>query len=126
MLQMLNLSGFQPNFFTCLQCDDELLPQVNYFSASEGGVFCPRCGEGQTGSRSKELEPLDADVLKILRFAQSRPWGEVRKFTIRPHLVRKAESLMQRYLMTVLEHQLRSVDFLRRLQNDPRFADSNG
>ena len=99
---------------------------MNYFSAAEGGLYCPRCAEGQTGSRSKELEPLDADVLKILRFAQSQPWGEVRRYAIRAQLVRKAESLLQRYLMTVLEHHLRSVDFLRRLQNDPRFTDSSG
>lgn len=126
MLRMLSLSGFQPNLFTCLQCDEELQPQTNFFTAGEGGCYCPRCADAAEGTRKREFEPVEADVLKIMRFAQSRPWGEVRKYTIRPALVRKAEGLLQRYLMTVLEHQLRSVDFLRRLQNDPRFAAPTG
>lgn len=126
MLHMLSLSGFQPNLFTCLQCAEQLQPQVNFFNAGEGGFYCPRCADAVEGTRSREFEPVEADVLKIMRFAQSRPWGEVRKYTIRPALVRKAEGLLQRYLMTVLEHQLRSVDFLHRLQNDPRFASPSG
>ena len=126
MLHMLSVSGFQPNLFTCLQCNAELQPETNFFNAGEGGLYCPRCAEKVVGGRSSDFEALEADVLKIMRFAQSQPWGDVRRFTIRPSLVRKAEALLQRYIMSVLEHQLRSVDFLRRMQNDPRFADPTG
>jgi recombinational DNA repair protein (RecF pathway) len=123
---MLSLSGFQPNLFTCLGCGADLLPEQNQFHGEEGGLYCPRCADALLGARTSDFETVDPDVLKIMRFAQSQPWGEVRKFTIRPPLVRKAEALLQRYVMRVLEHQLRSVDFLRRLQNDPRFAAPNG
>jgi DNA repair protein RecO (recombination protein O) len=126
MLHMLSVSGFQPNLSTCLACDGELQPETNFFNAGEGGFYCPRCAEAVTGAQARAFESVDADVLKIMRFAQSKPWGEVRKFTIRPLLVRSAENLLQRYMMSVLEHHLRSVDFLRRLQNDPRFASPNG
>ncbi len=122
VLHMLSVSGFQPNLFNCLACDAELLPETNFFAAGEGGFFCPRCHAPAAAKQTGEFEAVEADVLKIMRFAQSQPWGEVRKYAIRPTLVRKADSLLQRYVMRVIEHQLRSVDFLRRLQNDPRLS----
>lgn len=118
MLHMLSVSGFQPNLSTCLACDGELQPETNFFNAGEGGFYCPRGAEAVTGAQARAFESVDADVLKIMRFAQSKPWGEVRKFTIRPCSCAAPRNLLQRYMMSVLEHHLRSVDFLRRLQND--------
>ena len=43
-LQLLSLTGFQPQFFHCLSCEKPLQPELNYFSLADGGVFCPRCG----------------------------------------------------------------------------------
>lgn len=114
-LHLLSLAGFQPQLFRCLSCDEELEPVTNFISLSEGGVFCPRCAPAH-----KDAEPVEVDVLKVLRFLQSNPWTRVRAVRVRPPIMRRVEQLLHRYLITVLERTVRSADFLRRLQNDPR------
>ncbi|MCC6458675.1 MAG: DNA repair protein RecO [Caldilineaceae bacterium] len=111
-MSLLSLTGFQPQLFQCLNCDEELAPVSNYMSLSEGGVFCPTCGQGR-----RDLELIEADVLKVLRFLQSRPWGTVRQVNIRPHILAQVDNLLYRYLLIILERQLKSVDFMRRLQH---------
>src|SRR5690606_3436304 len=92
-LHLLSLAGFQPQLFECLNCDSELEPVTNYIHLAEGGVFCPRCAEGR-----RDLEPLEPDVLKVLRFLQTRPWQVVRRFHVRPHLMQRVGNLLYRYL----------------------------
>jgi len=111
-LNILALAGFQPQLFECLGCDAELEPVTNFFSLVEGGTFCPLCAAGR-----RDVEPLDTDVLKVMRFLQTRPWPAVRSVYVRPHILQRVDNLLYRYLLTVLERQLKSVDFLRRLQH---------
>jgi DNA repair protein RecO (recombination protein O) len=111
-MSLLSLVGFQPQLFECLNCDAELTPVTNYISLAEGGVLCHECGQGR-----RDLEPIEADVLKVLRFLQSRPWSAVRQVNVRPHILHQVNSLLYRYLLIVLERQLKSVDFMRRLQH---------
>jgi len=110
-LQLLGLSGFQPQFFHCLNCEEPLQPETNYFSLADGGVFCPRCGSARDG-----LEPLQLDTLKVLRFLQSQPYIEVARLSVRTPIARTVDSLLHRYMASVLERHLRSPDFLRRLE----------
>lgn len=110
-VNLLSLVGFQPQLFQCLNCDEELQPVTNYISLVEGGVFCPDCGRER-----RDLEAIDADLLKVLRFLQTRPWSVVRQINVRPHILRQVDNLLYRYLITILERQLKSVEFLHRLQ----------
>jgi DNA repair protein RecO (recombination protein O) len=110
-LQLLNLTGFQPQLFDCLGCDEPLTPVVNYLSLAEGGVFCPRCGQAHG-----DVEAIEPDVLKILRYLQSRSWAEVQKVAVRPPILHQVETILYRYLLTVLERHLKSTDFLRKLR----------
>ena len=109
-LQLLSLSGFQPQFFHCLSCEEPLQPELNYFSLADGGVFCPRCGSQREG-----LEPIQPDILKVLRFLQSQPYAAVARVQVRPAVARIVDNLLHRYLASVLETHLRSPDFLRRV-----------
>lgn len=116
-LHLLSLAGFQPNLFTCLVCDERLQPETNFLAIAEGGLFCPRCAQNQEGP-----EALEPDALKLLRYLQMQPWQEARRLQVRRQPMRRMENVLHRFLMATLERQLRSVDFLRRMQNDPRFA----
>jgi DNA repair protein RecO (recombination protein O) len=110
-LHLLSLTGFQPQLFYCLGCEEPLRPVVNYLCLHEGGVCCPTCGQQRA-----DVEALEADVLKVLRFLQSRPWDEVQKVMVRTHILRQVETILYRYLLNVLERHLKSTDFLRKLQ----------
>lgn len=110
-LHLLSVTGFQPQLFHCLDCGRELEPVVNFLVLHEGGVICPACR-----ARRNEAEEIDPDVLKVLRYLQARPWHEVAHLTVRPVIMRTVQNVLYRYLLTILERQLRSTDFLRRLQ----------
>ncbi len=109
-LQLLSLSGFQPQFFHCLSCEEPLQAELNYFSLADGGVFCPRCGSQREG-----LEPIQPDILKVLRFLQSQPYAAVARVQVRPAVARAVDNLLHRYMASVVESHLRSPDFLRRV-----------
>ena len=111
-LHLLSLAGFQPQLYQCLVCDAELEPVVNYIALAEGGVLCPNCGQGR-----RDAEAIEPEVLKILRFLQSRPWHTVRQVQVQPSRMQRVDNLLFRYLLNVLEKQLRTVDFMRRLEH---------
>ncbi len=111
-LHLLATTGFQPQLFHCIGCNEPILPGPNFLSLENGGVFCPRCAEGQS-----DVEAIDPDVLKILRHLQRSSWSEVQSLRARPFILLAIETILHRYLLTVLERQLKSVQFLRKLQS---------
>jgi DNA repair protein RecO (recombination protein O) len=117
VLHLLSLTGFQPQIFHCIGCGEEMTAVTNFLSLSEGGVYCPNCAPSQ-----QKVEAIEPEVLKVLRFLQSRAWNEVERLHVRKPVMRQAETILQRYLQLILERRLRSVDFLRRVQNDPRLG----
>lgn len=120
-LHLLGVTGFQPQLFHCLACSEALTAVTNFLSLEDGGVFCPRCASGQDN-----VEPLEADVLKILRHLQRSSWSEVQLLHVRSFILQAAETILYRYLITVLERQLKSVTFLRKLQSTfPKVAHVN-
>lgn len=110
-LQLLALTGFQPQFFYCLGCQATIEAVTNYLSLEDGGVFCPRCAANRDGS-----EAIDADVLKVLRHLQRSSWSEIQSWRVRPPLQQAIETILHRYLLTIVERQLKAVTFLRKLR----------
>lgn len=110
-LHLLEAAGFQPQFFYCMGSSDELKPETNYLSIAEGGVFGPEQGRARN-----DTEPIEADILKILRYLQSRRWQEVRTLNIRPNTMLRVENILYRMILHILERRLKSVDFLRHIK----------
>ena len=44
-MRFLELVGFRPELFHCVQCGAEIKPEDQFFSIPQGGVICPRCGQ---------------------------------------------------------------------------------
>lgn len=112
-LRLLSLSGYQPQLFHCLNCGEPLQPVVNLFSISDGGVFCPRCGELRPGA-----EPISLNNLKLLRFLQAHEFEACSGLTVSPALHAEAENLLQRYIIYVLERTLKSINFVRVVRSE--------
>ncbi len=112
--QVLRLAGFQPQLYTCVACHTPLsMGEALHWFPPGGGVLCPSCATGQEAAR-----PLPPRVLKLMRFLQDHTFEEVSHPPIPLDLLREVESYMLDYLRTVLERDLRSMTFIRRLRRE--------
>lgn len=106
-MQLLELTGYRPELYTCLHCKRTLAPEVNAFSGVAGGVLCPPCSLGDA-----EARPISVTALKVLRLLQDGDLAQVRRLRLSPPLARELEQHMRHYLPHVTERELRSTAFL--------------
>lgn len=111
LLRLLDVLGFRPELFRCLDCGAELRPERNLISPTEGGALCPRCGP-----RHPEAHPISVDVLKLLRHLQrtERPGGL--EVGLPPGLAEQADLEVRRLVEHHLDRKLRSPAFIVRLR----------
>lgn len=111
-LHLLSLTGYQPQLYYCVTCQEALEPvENNYFHFVDGGTLCPIHGETRPNA---EIIPLG--VLKVLRYLQAEPWETVANLQLTPQTRKDVETLLLGYITFVLERQLKSVDFIRKLK----------
>ena len=110
-LHLLSLTGFQPQLYFCLACNEALEPVENFFHYADGGTLCPEHGRVRANA-----EPLPLPVLKVLRFLQTEPWEKVARLQLTPTTQQQVENLLLNYITFLLERRLKSVDFLKKLR----------
>ena len=108
-MRLLDYVGFRPQLFRCTSCGEEILPQDQYFSASQGGILCPRCGPQFTGSRAISMQ-----ALKYLRHFQRSNFTQASQAVLTPVVNREMENITQHYITYLLERSLNTPPFLRR------------
>jgi DNA repair protein RecO (recombination protein O) len=113
-LCLLSISGYQPELYDCVLCLSSLEPVVNRFSAEHGGMVCPACGIDQAQMRMVSL-----GAFKVLRYLSTQETDTVRQLRIREETHVELESLLQHYLQYILERELKSPVFMRRLRREP-------
>jgi DNA repair protein RecO (recombination protein O) len=107
----LDLLGYRPQLFKCAQCEAEIKPEDQYFSAERGGVLCPRCGKDV-----REARPISMPALKILRHFQRSSYTDAQRASTTPQINREIETIMQYYITYLLERGLNTPAFLRRIR----------
>ncbi len=112
-LRLLALEGYRPQLFVCARCGEALRPVINYFDPEMGGMLCPRCGEGML---TRRIRTVSVNALKVLRYLQSRDYDECIRLRLRAETQAEVESLMLHYVTYILERDLKSVAFLRRVR----------
>jgi len=110
-IRLLDLVGFRPQLFQCVNCGEEIQAADQYFSFEKGGVFCPRCGEREPSAR-----PISMPALRILRHFQRSKYGEAQRVRLSPMVDQELETLMGNYLTYLLERGLNTPAFLRRVR----------
>jgi DNA repair protein RecO (recombination protein O) len=110
-IHLLGLVGYQPQLFVCGSCKRQLEPVVNYLSAADGSVFCPRCGHDRVGATA-----ISVNALKVLRFLQTHDWDTCRLLRLSPASHAEVERTMNQYITYHLERRLKSVDFMHHLR----------
>jgi DNA repair protein RecO (recombination protein O) len=114
-LRLLELTGYKPELFHCVECGLEVKPEDQYFSFSSGGILCPVCRPGRERAR-----PISLAALKVIRHYQRNTYASASTVKIREKTYREIESLMEDYLSFVLERKLNSPAFLRRVRRTIR------
>lgn len=107
-LQLLTLTGYQPQLSTCVDRRETIEPVDQAFGLEEGGVLCPRCAPRHPGA-----VPLSLGALKALRFLQRSDWAEVSRLRLSAPVQGETERLLGRYIVRILERRLKSVEFLK-------------
>jgi DNA repair protein RecO (recombination protein O) len=114
-MRALGLLGYQPQLYFCVACQAQLEPVINYFDPASGGMLCPRHGESV-----KSASPLVLPTFKVLRYMQTQPWEQVATLRLKPETQLDLESVLQRFIVYVLERRLKSVEFIHRLRRESR------
>jgi len=110
-MRLLDGLGFRPQLFECANCGNQIEAVDQFFSASHGGVLCPRCGAGLPGAW-----PVSVEVLKHLRHFQRSTYAEARRAHPEAEIRKAVETLMQNYLTYLLERGLNTPEFMRKIQ----------
>ncbi len=110
-MRLLDHLGFRPQLFRCANCQREILPEGQFFSPLAGGAVCPRCGLGLPG-----LWPISVEALKYLRHFQRSSYAEARRANPEADTQRELETLMQGYFTYLLERELNTPGFLKRIR----------
>jgi DNA repair protein RecO (recombination protein O) len=116
-LRLLALEGYQPQLFRCVGCGDVIQPVVNYFHSEQGGVLCPRCGEGLLAVHRSPVRPVSVNTLKVMRYLQTHGYESCIRLRLRSETHRDLETLMVHYITYILERNLKSVAFLDRIRD---------
>ena len=59
---------------------------------------------------------LPLATLKVMRYLQTRPWGQVAQLRLSERVSQQVEAVLAQYITHHLERQLRSPVFLERLK----------
>ena len=110
-MRLLDHLGFRPQLFECTNCRREILPEDQFFSFSAGGVICPRCGQGL-----RNVTPISVETLKYLRHFQRSSYADASRVHPSSEVQNEAESLMQSYFTYLLERELNTPGFLKRIK----------
>ena len=111
-IRLLDLLGFRPQLFECIDCSEKIIDQDQFFSPLAGGVACPKCG----GVRPEALA-INQDVLRYFRHLQRSKWRAVKELVIPEKIESELADLIERYLTYLLERKLNSSDFLREVRD---------
>jgi DNA repair protein RecO (recombination protein O) len=110
-MRLLDHVGFRPQLFECTNCGRAIQPEDQFFSFSAGGVICPRCGKGLP-----HLNRISVETLKYLRHFQRSSYAEATRARPSSEVRQEAESLMQGYFTYLLERELNTPGFLRKIR----------
>ena len=111
-MRLLDYLGFRPQLFKCANCGREILAEDQFFSYPAGGVLCPSCGQGLPN-----LTSISVEALKYLRHFQRSSYAEASRARPSPEVQAEAEKLMQGYFTYLIERELNTPGFIRRVKS---------
>jgi len=112
-LHLLDLVGFRPELFICVECGKKITEKDQFISGELGGVVCPDCA---AGAPSAGIRPISARVLKYLRHFQRSDLQSLLPLKISEDIEQGLAKTISYYLTHTLEGHLNSPDFISRIE----------
>lgn len=84
--KLMAMLGYKPDLFNCLQCQEKISAQNNYFDFVHGGIICPSCLKNVI---NKGKLAISSDLIKILRFVDRNNLEELIKLKIDDKILKK-------------------------------------
>ena len=108
-LQLLQLSGFLPELYQCVECGDDLEPERHRFAAGAGGALCAGC----ITPPEIVVRPLSLPALKVLRLLhRTESVDRLPQLNMPATVQREVHSILSETLQYWLDRQLRAESFL--------------
>ena len=111
-MRLLDQLGFRPQLFECVNCGREIKAEDQFFSFRAGGAICPRCGRGLPN-----LHMISVEALRYLRHFQRSSFTEAARAQPDHETQRETETLMQGYFTYLLERELNTPGFLKKIKS---------
>jgi DNA repair protein RecO (recombination protein O) len=110
-IKLLEQVGFRPELKNCLNCGKPIEAEDQYFSFEQGGALCPECGP-----LDRAAQRISVGALRMLRHLQRSDFAEAQRLKPAAHILLEVESLMNLYVTYLLERNLNTPRFLKRVR----------
>jgi DNA repair protein RecO (recombination protein O) len=110
-MQLLDALGYRPQLQRCIQSQEELLPEENFFSPEGGGMV-----KAPYRDAYRDAIAVPVNALKVLRYLQTRTFAEIEQLNLSAQVETEVEAVLHYYITHLLERNLKSVDFLNTLK----------
>ncbi len=108
-MRLLELSGYGPEFQSCVECRGQLQPQDHRFSCALGGVLCHQC-------RDTSKVPtifISVGSMRVLRLLQREHTpSRLLELGIPRSLIGETEKTLRAYIRFIAERELKSAEFM--------------
>lgn len=104
-------AGFQPEFWRCLICDQNIEAAHHRYVPGLGGVVCDKCPVVED-----KVMPLSINALKVFRFFLHHGLAEALTIKLKDSLLQELETLMTASIRHTLDRDIRTVAFISDLE----------
>ena len=106
-LNLLNVSGFMPELYRCVECRQRVSPGDHQFSVDLGGALCGRCVP--LGAR---ISPLSLQAMKVLRYFDRSGHPDMAGLRVSGLLYQEVRSILDAATRYWLDRDVHSRDFM--------------
>tara|TARA_B110000438_G_scaffold258091_1_gene266567 strand:+ start:511 stop:1275 length:765 start_codon:yes stop_codon:yes gene_type:complete len=109
-INLLVISGFLPELYTCLVSGEKLSEGDHLFSSVNGGLV-----DKKYATSTDNYILMDKNSIKALRFLSNNLWSSVEKIKIPNNSLEKLRIVMRKYIQTITNSQINSEKFLSKV-----------
>lgn len=109
-IKMLALSGFKPNFDSCVSCNSGISSQEVRFSLNLGGLLCSRCQRKDPQSRS-----IFKGTVSSIQYIQKNPLPNTLSLGMNPVIKKELGYILNSFVNFHLGKKIRSESVMHQL-----------